>query len=421
MNVPPEGRACRFSKDNESIRKLLKQEQLPRTASGQRALSFGRAFTRPRAPQYVQERRLLLVGPSPPPYNGMSVATGLMLEALGNDVRIVRLDTTDRRGISNIGKLELGNLLLAARHGFQSIWLLFSKRPSIVYVPISQAWLPFLRDCLFLIPARISGRKIIVHLHGGYFGTFYRGTSSLMRLIIRYALAKVSIAIVLGKNVRDSFDDILPPERIRIVPNGIPDHFAGLERGRKRHEELTLLYLSALDSQKGILDLLEAVSLVIKHSRPVRVTLAGEWYSQRDREHANHLIRKFGIGGYVDFVGVVGPTQKRNLLMTADVLILPSRNEGQPYAILEAMSAGLPVISTRIACIPETIRDGVDGFLVKPGDINSLAEKIGLLIRDDKLRYLMGLSARQRFLEEYTYEIFAARIRTVFLEAVADG
>ena len=383
---------------------------------------FGHASTdRPVSSQLSLEGRLLLVGPSPPPYNGMSVATELMFEALGNDVQIVRLDTADRRGISNIGKLELGNLLLAVRHGVQSIWLLFSKRPSIVYVPISQAWLPFLRDCLFLIPARLSGRKIIVHLHGGYFGTFYRETSSLMRRIIRYALARVSIAIVLGKNVLDSFDDILPPERIRIIPNGIPDYFAGLEQGRDRHEKPTLLYLSALDSQKGVLDLLEAIPQVIKQSGPVRVTLAGEWYSQRDRELADHLVGKFGIEEWVAFVGAVGPRQKKNLLVASDILILPSRNEGQPYAILEAMAAGLPVISTRVACIPETVRDGVDGFLIEPGDINSLAEKIGLLIRDEKLRYRMGQSARQRFLEEYTYEKFAARIRAVFREALADG
>src|SRR5713226_1052979 len=173
------------------------------------------------------EPALVLIGPSPPPYNGMSVATELLLRAMGDEIAFVHVDTADRRGLANIGKIEMGNVFLALYHGLKCFWVLLGKRPQVVYVQISQAWLAFLRDCLFLIPARLLRRKVIVHLHGGYFGTFYRETSPLMRQIIRFALGGAACGIVLGKNVGGAFNDIIPPERIRIVPNGIPDPCKG--------------------------------------------------------------------------------------------------------------------------------------------------------------------------------------------------
>lgn len=365
--------------------------------------------------------RLLLIGPSPPPYNGMSVANELVLATLRGVVQVAHLDTADRRGISNIGKLDLRNLLLAVRHGIENLCLLVKIRPSAVYVPISQAWLPFLRDSLFLIPARLARRKIIVHLHGGYFGQFYKQSSRAMRTLIRFALGKVSVAIVLGEGVAEAFDGILPPERIRIVPNGIPDCFASRVAQSNGHTACSLFYLGALDASKGVLDLLCALSLVKKHIERFRFVFAGEWYSQHDAEAANQIIQGAALERHVEFVGPVGPERKYSLLKDADFFVFPTKYkyEGHPYVILEAMAASLPIISTRVACIPETIRDGVEGFLVEPGDIDGLAEKIQLLIREGKLRSRMGQAARQRFLEEYAVDKFAARMKTVFAEVLA--
>ncbi len=369
---------------------------------------------------------ILVVGPSPPPYNGMSVATELVMKAVGDDNPFVLLDTADRRGLSNVGKFELGNLLLAARHGMRFLWLLFAKRPRAVYVPISQAWLPFLRDSLFLMPARLLGRKIVVHLHGGYFGRFYRQTSPLMRLIIRLALGSASCAIVLGRNVADAFDGILPRERIRIVPNGIPDSFAGWvprEPKGPGNRAPMLLYLSTLVEEKGFLDLLRALPKVMEQAGPVRAIFAGEWYARQDKDAAQQLIESLGLEEVVQFVGAVGHERKRELLEDADIFVFPTayRFEGHPYVILEAMAASLPIVSTAVACIPETVRDGIEGVLIEPGDVDGLAERIGQLVRDPGLRKRMGRASRQRFLEEYTYDKFAERMKAVFAEVLQRG
>lgn len=367
-------------------------------------------------PNQVSQNIVLTIASTPPPHNGMTRATELVLEALGKNGAVMHLDTADRRGLSNVGKFDFGNLYLAARHGAKFLWLLLTKRPRVVYVPIAQAWLPFLRDCLFLIPARLLGRRVIVHLHGGYFGKFYQKTSSLMRSIIRFALGKASCAIVLGNNVADAFAGILPPEKIRVVPNGIPDVFGEQGRAERNRPIPVLLYLSGLDAKKGTLNLLRALPKVRERVGPFQAIFAGEWFSQQGKQTADQLIQSLDLHEMVEFVGPVGPDRKRELLQQANVFILPSLNEGQPYAILEAMSAGLPVVSTKVGCIPEMIRDGIEGFLVPPGEIDALADRIVRLLADQVLRETMGRAARQRFLDHYTYDRFAEDMRSVFAE-----
>lgn len=362
--------------------------------------------------------QLLLIGPTPPPYNGMSVATEMVKKALHGVIDSIHLDTADRRGLANVGKLDFTNVFLALFHGMKFLWILLSDRPTVVYVPISQLWLPFLRDCLFLVPARLSNRNVIIHLHGSYFRQFYMQTSPIMRAIVHYALGDVMIAIVLGENVANAFDGILPVNRIRVIPNGVPDVLSGQAPRNARQTDghaPVVLYLSTLAAAKGFSDILRALPGLRDRIGPVRAVLAGEWYSRQDKEMADELIERLGLRAVVEFTGPVNPEQRAQLLENASVFVLPSRNEGQPYAILEAMAAGLPIVSTKVGCIPETVRDGIEGFLIEPGDIETLTRRISDLLLDRGLLQTMGQASRRRFLACYTYERFAEKIRAIFV------
>lgn len=365
----------------------------------------------------------LIVGPSPPPYNGMSIANEFLLSALRDTVSVVHLDTADRRGLANVGKLEMMNVALAGVHGFRLVRLLLSRRPQIVYVPIAQAWLPFLRDCLFLIPARIARRRVIIHLHGGYFQRFYQQTSKAMRAMIRYALGDARAAIVLWEGGRGLFDGIVPKEIIRVVPNGIPDYFENETARRDDCPDPQLLYLGLLCATKGVLDLLRALDAVKDDYPGSRAIFAGEWASREEKLAAHRIIEDRGLESSVEFKGPVGLKQKLELLRAADMFVFPSSYpfEGHPYTILEAMAAGLPVISTTIGSIPDTVQDGISGFLVEPGDVGGLVDRMGRLLRDGSLRKRMGAEARKRFLHEYTFDRYATRIRAVFAEVLGPG
>jgi glycosyltransferase involved in cell wall biosynthesis len=365
--------------------------------------------------------KVLIIGATPPPYNGMSVATELVLKALRDEFCVIHLDTADRRGLSNIGRIDVWNLLLAAYHGLKYLWLLLWKRPKVVYVPIAQDRLAFLRDSLFLIPARLLGKKVIVHLHGGHFARFYSSSSAALQALIRYCLRNSSRAIVLGTSLAGMFDGVLPRDRVLAVPNGIPDYFGGRQRDDHYARRPTILHLSTLMKEKGVFDVLSALSAITKLVPDVRAVFAGEWYRPEEQQAAQKMVRDLQLESRVEFLGPVAPPRKYEVVRGADIFVMPTyyRNEGHPFVILEAMSAGLPVVSTNAGCISETVIHGVNGFIVKAGDHQELADRVSEILTDQSLRHSMSEASRRIFLERYTLDRFSAQMKDVFREVAA--
>lgn len=368
--------------------------------------------------------KILVIGPTPPPYNGMSVATQNVLESsLKEQFDLIHLDTADRRGLANVGRLDFTNVCLAIWHFLRFAYLLVVERPQIVYVPIAQNSLAFLRDCLFLIPAKLTYRKVIVHLHGGYFRDFYEESNALLQALIRWTLKDVARAIVLGPELKFVFQGLVPEERIAVVPNGIDARiFAVSNQGLKdsslgsKKKGYQVLFLGTLLKSKGFIDVLYAIPRVLARRQDVRFVFAGEPCHARERDAAMEFIDTVNLHSFVCFPGVVSGKEKSDLFLSSDMFVLPTYYpyEGQPLVILEAMAAGLPIVTTDQGCIRETVGKG--GFIVESGNPRALAERILELLEDDALRERMGRANRDKFLKEYTLETFAENLGRVFRE-----
>lgn len=361
---------------------------------------------------------ILVIGPTPPPHNGMSVATSNLLKSsLCEQFDLLLLDTADRRGLTNVGRLDWRNVTLAMRHGIEFLRLITAKRPRVIYVSIAQNVLGYLRDCLFLIPARLAGCKVVVHLHGGGFRVFYDGSPTLLRSLIRWTLHDVRRVIVLGERFHSIFSDLVDEARIVTVPNGVADHVSHDVQARNRDDAcLQVTYLGTLMKSKGFLDLLRAAPLVIARCPETRFILAGEMCDLEDQFEADKIIDSHCLSGVVELPGVVTGEDKARLFLKADVFVFPTRYpyEGQPFVILEAMAGGLPVITTDRGAITETVIEHVNGFIVREGDPEAIAEKIVLLLQNGDLRRQMGQASRERFLMHYTVERWVHDMARVF-------
>jgi glycosyltransferase involved in cell wall biosynthesis len=385
-------------------------------------------------------------GALPPPYHGGSVFTEHVLRSpLAEQFELLHLDTSDRRPLATIGRLDPTNIWLGARHAVEAVRLMRRERPDILYVSLSQNRLGFLRDACFLLPARWLGIPTVVHINGGHFGAFHRTTDRAMRRLVREVMGGVSRAVVVGERLRPMLDGLVPPERIVSVPNGIPDPAgnagavaahpgaaadaaagaaadaakagAGAGDGRQR-----VVFLSQLTETKGFVDFLEAARVVAARRPGVRFDLAGEFGSPADEAAA----AAYGVGELADrvaFVGVVSGRTKAEFLARAELFVLPSYYpfEGHPHVVLEAMAAGLPVVATDHAAIPETVLDGVTGFIVPKRAPDALAERIERILSDATLRGRLGREGRARFEAEYTLERWAERMADVFDGALAEG
>jgi glycosyltransferase involved in cell wall biosynthesis len=326
------------------------------------------------------------------------------------------LDTADRRDISNLGRFELINVLLALKHGMQFLAMLLRHRPQVVYVPIAQNTLGTLRDMLFMIPALLTRRRLVIHIHGGGFGQFHATAPALVAALIRAVVGKADRIIVLGESLRGMLDGIAPSDRVAVIANGMPDPFpTPPPRDAAAGRTFRVLYLSNLVGFKGFLDLMEAVAGLVEAGHDVSLDLAGGWGGPADEAAAQSLLARLGERAHLH--GAVGPEQKHELLASCDVLALPTTFDGHPFVILEAMAAGLPVISTRYGAIPETVLHEQTGLLVEQRDPAGLADAILRLAGDPRLRLRLGAAGRERFVMHYGLEPWARRLHHVLLDA----
>ncbi len=190
----------------------------------------------------------------------------------------------------------------------------------------------------------------------------------------------------------------IPPTKVNIIPNGIRDEICKsekLEPGKPKNSEVVqskikFLYAGRLDARKGILDLIQAFALTVDEIPEVELTIIG---SGSQSAKATLLCDELGIKEKVNFRGNISDDELVAAYRSADVLCMPSLQEGQGIVALEAQACGLPVIGTHSGGLPEAVNNGETGFLVPPHDIQRLAEKMIYLVKNPQIRDQMSKRA----------------------------
>ena len=172
-----------------------------------------------------------------------------------------------------------------------------------------------------------------------------------------------------------------------------------------------IICVGRLCSAKGQHILVAALHILVQKGLKVRLRIVGDG---PDRPSLEQQVRQFGIAEQVIFEGAVNQDRIRDLYALADIFSIPSFAEGIPIVLMEAMAMEIPCVTTRITGIPELIRDGEDGLLVAPSDIQSLADALERLITDAPLRKKLGESGRERVIEEYHLAHNVDRLAEVF-------
>lgn len=359
---------------------------------------------------------VVVIGPLPPPYHGGSVATAYVLRSQSTPARrVLHLDTTDRRDLLNIGRLDAGNVALALRHALLLLLLLIRERPRVVYLPMAQNTLGVLRDCVLATLALALGARLVVHLHGSGFRAFHDTAPAPLRLAVGHVLRRARRVIVLGESLRTMIEGIVPSPSVAVLPNGAEDLFGGGVAVRDPVGPVRLLFLGNLMAAKGFPDVLDAVVMLLEGGDAVELHAAGAFTSAAERRAVAGRLER--LGAAVTLHGVVAGDAKRQLLLDVDVFVFPSHSEGHPYVILEAMSAALPIVATRLPAVAETIVDGESGVLVPSGAPAVLAGALRELVRDPARRRELGQAARRRFESAYSIDRWSAGLDEILTVA----
>jgi glycosyltransferase involved in cell wall biosynthesis len=311
-----------------------------------------------------------------------------------------------------IGPLPLG--LEGARGVPALARLLRRERPAVFHAhmssPVACKW-----GLAAAVAARVPAVLGTVQV-GGYEPpdrSAYRQLRALSRGVDRYLAVSHEIANELVERLH------WPREKIDVVYNAVDLARVDVEAPPGLREELggsdgrpLVLTPARLDAQKGHRTLFEAIPQV----PDATFLLAGEG---PEREPLEALAAQLGIAERVRFLGRREDVPE--LLAACDVFALPSLYEGSSLAVLEAMAAGIPIVSSAIGGTDELIEDGRSGLLVAPGDAEGLAAALRRVIDDPGLRQSLAARARERVEAGLTREQMAARVSGVYRELLGEA
>jgi len=355
--------------------------------------------------------------------------TEQMLGALGELGAFAgHVDTRDPRPLTTIGRLDLRNVMLGLLHAWRLNRLLARRADAAgVHISIAQMRWGFLRDAVLMSVVLIRRRRLYIHLHGGLFAEFYRQSGPPMRWLIRSLLRRAYQAWVLTPSLRAQFKGLVADHRVRCISNAVDDPLAGESQTSSpdpaNGSDPRILYLANMLPEKGCFDVLSAVRLLGSETRRWEVRLAGPAAPEVERRLRDEIGALPAGTAQVTLVGEISGAAKAEQYRWANVFVYPTRYppEGQPLVVLEALGAGLPVVATRWAGIPETVEDHREGLLVEPGNERALATALLRLAREPEFRKTLGAAARSRYEASYTPDRLIRDLQKLLVEAPRGG
>ncbi|MED5099948.1 glycosyltransferase family 4 protein [Niallia circulans] len=363
-------------------------------------------------------KKLLIIGPIPPPIHGESMALNSVLKSkLINKAMLIEVLNTSKNDFQSAGKISVKRLYIDGMNILKLAKWTFRNQKQIVYLSISQTKLGLIRDSIFILVAKLNKNKVITHLHGNNLGNTIDSLSPFIKkVLIKKAFKKINCGIILGRGLEDNYKGLI--ENIKIVPNGINENFiTNTEYKNKKKEEgyLNIIYLSNLMKDKGYKLLIDCTIELLKNNYKINLKLAG---AVEDKNEFEELMAKVQLEGYENFItykGIVADEEKKKLLLASDIMILPTtyKIEGQPLSIIEGMSAGLPIISSERGVIPDLIQN--NGILLsETPTLDELKVAIEQLYNNKEYMEELSLNSRKRFISNYTEMHYHNELLTIF-------
>jgi glycosyltransferase involved in cell wall biosynthesis len=306
---------------------------------------------------------------------------------------------------SQVGKLRIAMVALLS-----FVRLLVGGRVALVHAHTASR-ASFWRKSMFMLLARAARKPVVLHLHGAEFERFYRDECGpLRRAFIRNVLNGAERVVVLSSQWQRAIERIAPRAHVCTIVN--PIDLPARARTAAERAANVVLFLGRFGPRKGIYDLLQAIEIVKQRVPDVKLRCGGDG----DVEGVRARVSARGLESNVEVLGWVAGQAKEKELERAAVYVLPSYAEGLPMGVLEAMAAGTPVVTTNVGGIPEAVDDGVNGYVIQPGDIAALADRIVRLLDDAALRDRFGAAARQKVEAVFCTERVIGQIEALYAE-----
>ena len=238
---------------------------------------------------------------------------------------------------------------------------------------------------------------------------------SYEKKLMKRSDALIAVSLYTRNELTELYD--VDEEKIHVIYNGVDTQKfkpngdrAGLrlELGLEEEQKI-ILCVGRLYYRKGITTLLKSIPEVVQKFGDVKFVISGRGF-KKNEENLRKLAEKLKIEKSVMFLGYVPDEKLPDLYAASDIFVLPALYENFPFAILEAQSTGLPVISTKVGGIPEFLTNNKNGLLVEPGDSEQLAQEIMILLQDPELAEELGRRGRSLVEEKFAWPLITSQV-----------
>ena len=361
--------------------------------------------------------RILFILHLPPPVHGAAlVGSAIRESALVNDTFDTRyINLSSSVSLEQVGRFSFGKVRTVFRLLSEVRRTIREWKPDLVYMTPSSTMPGLLKDALTARLVRRKGCKALLHFHNK--GVAARQNRFVDDRLYRMLFRDASV-ILLSERLYPDIRKYVPEERVSYCPNGVS--VPAIVREPKAVPRI--LFLSNMIRSKGVSVLVDACRILGERGIPFRCSLVGALSADYPGDSLKAEIREKGLEGCVFYEGSRYGDEKWKAFSEADVFAFPTfyPDECFPLVVLEAMGAGLPVVTTAEGALPEMIREGEDGFICPRQDPVALADALARLLSDPALRTRMGESGRTRYEMLFTLNRFERNIVDI-LKRLADA
>jgi glycosyltransferase involved in cell wall biosynthesis len=360
---------------------------------------------------------VMLLGPSLAAVSGVSTHLNqLFSSSLAGQFQLLHFQV----GSEGRKETRFGKLRRFMFSPLQFAMCLIRQRPHIIHVNTSMELKSYWRDMVYMLIARVLGKKLVYQVHGGALPQDFFPGSRLLTALLKRVLYTSDLVVVLAQRELCAYHDFAPDLPLALIPNAIeigPDPVAKSDvkqHAANRQRPLRLVYVGRLAQSKGIYEIVDALAIVRGGGNAMQLVMAG---SGPDEAVLRSHVRALGLQDAVHFAGIVTGLQKDQVWQDADVFVFPTFHEGLPYALLESMAARTPPVVSCVGAVPDVVQDGVHGLFIPCRDPQAVANALLRLDQDRALLHRMGRAGRQRIEAYYTVdrlaEDFARAYRTL--------
>ncbi len=360
------------------------------------------------------KKKIIFIGPFSVPITGNSIVNDTIFEKLAQNpsYEVKKINTSYPEFNEENGKISFSKILFYVSTNFH---IYKQIGVHIVYISIGQTYLGILKNAIPMLLAKLFRQKLIVHLHGNELGSNYQKANSFQKKIFQFLLKLPNKAIVLSPHLTHNLLPFLKEENISVLPNFSEDLMIATreEIAKKEYSHIKLFFLSNLMTEKGIFELLQALTLLQKKG----IFIPTELYGTMDKKIAVTLLSMIkNLGNLVTYKGMVSDKEKKNAFLNNNTFILPSYNEGMPLAVLEAMANGNLIITTHLPGLQDILINNENSFLIKKKNMQEIVDVLENIYKNPEIYTSFCVKNYNRILESFTEKIFSERLFKIINE-----